>query len=357
MQLVEAAKRALERGLVELAGLDLDLVLVVLTEVAHVDRTADLGLAGKALLPQLADGALGDLARTAGSRAAASMLFERNACVHTLSTRMSASSRPSAENTPGYCGTISLRDAEQARDGRRVQRPGAAEGEEREVARVVAALERDHLDRARHVLVRDLDDRRRRARAASRPRRSACSSIARRRRAVVEAHPPGEEVLGVEAAEQQVRVGDGRLGAAAAVADRPRAAAPALRGPTRRKPPASTQAIEPPPAPIDLMSISGTAAGTPHSISYSVVCRCSPSTRMPTSALVPPMSSVRTFVLSECRRDVLRRGHAARRAGHHGLDRRLGAAPESMAPPFDFISVHSTRHPRLAERRCRGSPT
>ena len=45
---------------------------------------------------------------------------------------------------------------------------------------------------------------------------------------------------------------------------------------------------------LDLMSMIGTAAGSPHSISYSVVCRCRPPTRMPTSQLVPPMSSVRT---------------------------------------------------------------
>ena len=54
VQLVEAAERALERRLVELAALDLDLVLVVLAEVAHVDRAPDLRLAREALLPELA---------------------------------------------------------------------------------------------------------------------------------------------------------------------------------------------------------------------------------------------------------------------------------------------------------------
>src|SRR5437764_386042 len=38
----------------------------------------------------------------------ASTSFERNACVQTLSTRMSASRRPSAEKTPGYSGTITF---------------------------------------------------------------------------------------------------------------------------------------------------------------------------------------------------------------------------------------------------------
>ena len=66
VQLVEAPERPLERGVVQLAGVDLDLVLVVLAEVAHVDRAADLGLAREALLPQLADGPLGDAAGTGG---------------------------------------------------------------------------------------------------------------------------------------------------------------------------------------------------------------------------------------------------------------------------------------------------
>ena len=88
------------------------------------------------------------------------------------------------------------------------------------------------------------------------------------------------------------------------------------------------------------MSISGTAAGRPHSISYSVVWRCSPSTRMPTSALVPPMSSVSTFgspsAAATCSVAVIPPA---------GPDITVwigacAAAAESIAPPFDFISVH-----------------
>src|SRR5439155_20149485 len=60
VELVEAAERTLESGIVELAALDLDLMLVVLAEVAHVDRPANLGLAGETLLPQLGERALGD---------------------------------------------------------------------------------------------------------------------------------------------------------------------------------------------------------------------------------------------------------------------------------------------------------
>ena len=41
-----------------------------------------------------------------------------------------------------------------------MQRPGAAEGDEREVARVVTALDRDDAQRAQHLGVDDVDDRR-----------------------------------------------------------------------------------------------------------------------------------------------------------------------------------------------------
>ena len=40
----------------------------------------------------------------------------------------------------------------------RVHRPGAAEGDQREVARVVAALDRDLADRRGHARDGDLDD-------------------------------------------------------------------------------------------------------------------------------------------------------------------------------------------------------
>jgi hypothetical protein len=39
-----------------------------------------------------------------------------------------------------------------------VQRPGAAEGQQREVARIMAALDRHDADRADHVVVGDRED-------------------------------------------------------------------------------------------------------------------------------------------------------------------------------------------------------
>ena len=143
-----------------------------------------------------------------------------------------------------------LGDAELARQRHRVQRPGAAEGEQREVARVVAARQRHHADGAGHVRVGEPDDgRRRRVDVEAERRGRACRR--RSSRTCVDRHRPrhGQQPLRVEPAEHQVGVGDGRLGAAAAVADRARARSPRDCGPTCSMPAASIEAIEPPPAP------------------------------------------------------------------------------------------------------------
>ena len=72
----------------------------------------------------------------------------------------------------------------------------------------------------------------------SRPSGSAIFSSSARSRAVeIEPHLAAEEAVGAEPAEHQIGVGDGRLGAAEAVADRARAARrrfPARRAARRR---------------------------------------------------------------------------------------------------------------------------
>ena len=59
------------------------------------------------------------------------------------------------------------------------------------------------------------------ARRVEAERRGRAVAMARSAARAVERHPPAEEEVGVEVAEQQVGVGDGRLGAAAAVAGGP----------------------------------------------------------------------------------------------------------------------------------------
>ena len=58
----------------------------------------------------------------------------------------------------GRGGMTTRRDVEQLRQPARVQRAGAAEGDQREAARIVAAADGDRADGARHRVVDDLDD-------------------------------------------------------------------------------------------------------------------------------------------------------------------------------------------------------
>jgi hypothetical protein len=101
-----------------------------------------------------------------------------------------------------------------------VQRAGAAEGDEGEVARVEALLHRDQSQPAEHVLVDDVDDPgggRLRGLQAHR-----LGDLADRgpRRLDVQGDLPAGQRRG-QVAEDDVRVGDGRLDPALAVGGRP----------------------------------------------------------------------------------------------------------------------------------------
>ena len=74
------------------------------------------------------------------------------------------------------------------------------------------------------------------------------------RRVRVELQPPAEEVVGVDPAERDGRVGHGRARAAPPVAGRPGVGPGALRARRGGARPESIQTIEPPPAPIDFTS-------------------------------------------------------------------------------------------------------
>jgi hypothetical protein len=107
-----------------------------------------------------------------------------------------------------------------AGDRDRVQPPGAAEGQQREVARVEALLDGHHPQRPDHLGVGDADD------ALGRRQQVVTERAERADRALgglaSSATPPASGVCGVEQAEHEVRVGDRRLGARRAVAGGPR---------------------------------------------------------------------------------------------------------------------------------------
>ena len=100
-----------------------------------------------------------------------------------------------------------------------MQRSGATEGDHREVARVDAALDRYHAHGLGHLGVRDSRDARGRF-LERQPELVAEPADRALRRLAVELHVARERRAGIEIAEQQVRVGDRRLLAAAAVAGR-----------------------------------------------------------------------------------------------------------------------------------------
>ena len=101
--------------------------------------------------------------------------------------------------------------------------PGAAEGHQREIARVVAALDRDHANAAHDVGVGDAQDAGggRDHVEAERVWRMRLATRAARGRGV-ERHLAAEARLAAEPAEHDIGVGDGRPRAAAAVARRAR---------------------------------------------------------------------------------------------------------------------------------------
>ena len=132
--------------------------------------------------------------------------------MRTKSCRHDAISMPSAEKVPGTFGTITLRDEDLARDRDRVQRPGAAEGDHRGVARIDALVDRHRAHRERHGGVGDLHDAERRFRARASRSGSPIFVVDRALGGgAIELHGAVEEALGVDAAEDEVGVGHDRI--------------------------------------------------------------------------------------------------------------------------------------------------
>jgi hypothetical protein len=120
------------------------------------------------------------------------------------------------------------RHPELLRDRGRVQRPGAAEGQQGEAPRVDAALDGHHPQRAHHLGVGHAHDALR-ARADLEVERAGQPFDRRVRRVGVEGHVTGQRDVGAQMAQNEVRVGDRGLGPAAPVARRPRLGARAAR--------------------------------------------------------------------------------------------------------------------------------
>src|SRR5690242_7989330 len=107
--------------------------------------------------------------------------------------------------------------------------PRAAEGEQRQAAWVLAALDGMHTRRARHPFIYQLMDAPRRAKRRHAERLSNPAGDRSFGSGTVEPQAAAEEELRIEIAEQQIGVGHGRLSPATAVAHRAGIGARAVR--------------------------------------------------------------------------------------------------------------------------------
>ena len=164
---------------------------------------------------------------------------------------------------------------------------------------------------------------------------------------------PPSGAPGAEQAEHQVGVGDGRLGAAVAVAGRARAARPPSAGPTRSAPPASRQAIEPPPAPTVWMSSIGSATGRPPTSRRRRLAHARRPAITQTSHDVPPMSKHERVGLARRARGPGRAGRAAGRAGEHGQRGVRAPRARALARPPRGLHHVGLGQPGLARRARR----
>ena len=187
-----------------------------LARVAHIGETPELrlrcpGQAGKVLLePRLKPGIDG---RDVPGRRLVQAQQAGDGRIQPALRRQHADRRADAGGPRHH----NLPDAERPRDPRRMQRPGPAEGHERIVARVAAALHRNDAQRVFHIAGRDQVDAPGGLRDGEAERPGDLAVERRLGRGRVECHRAAVEIGGVEVAEREVRVRHCRPLAAGAV--------------------------------------------------------------------------------------------------------------------------------------------
>ena len=170
-------------------------------------------------------------------------------------------SSPRALNRPGRGGTTMWRMPSSARQPGRVDGARAAEGQQREVARVAAALGR-HLPQGPHGAdVGDLVDAFGRPQQVQPQRLGDAVNDGLRRGRGIDPDLALAEVAGADVAQHHIGVGDGGFAAAEPIAGRtglgPGAARPHPQAARSRK------ATLPPPAPTSAMSMVGARISSP----------------------------------------------------------------------------------------------
>jgi hypothetical protein len=176
-----------------------------------------------------------------------------------------------------------------AHHGAHMQRAAAAEGHVGEAARVVPALDGHEADGTGHARIGNGKNRfgRRVHIEAQRTRHMLLDRLARLLRVQRGEQPAAQWTVGRDAAQQHVGIGHRRAHVAAAVAGRPGHAA-RDSGPTCSMPLASTEAMEPPPAPMVSIWIIGERITMPNSMAVCAASAASPFATSDTSKDVRP---------------------------------------------------------------------
>ena len=141
---------------------------------------------------------------------------------------------PACAHGAGLPGHHDHRNATLARNIHRMQRPRAAEGKECELGKIVAALGRHRPDRTAHVGVGDPDNTVGCGLSRQAEGRSNTLGEGAPRQRLVHRHRALEQRHGIEAMQGDLRIGDGGLGPAAPIADRPWHGACAVRADLER---------------------------------------------------------------------------------------------------------------------------
>ena len=236
------------------------------------------------------------------------------------------------------------RDAELLGEPRGMQRCGAAEGDQRVLADDVAALDRMHARGVGHVLAHDLvhaEGRRfgrQSQRLANVAQRAPALDGSRSSAIVPPANASGSILPSTRSAS--VTAGRCRRGRSRQAPAR----TPALSGPTLMRFRASTCAIEPPPAPISTISITGMRTGRPRPF-MKRAARSTSKARGFGLVLVDQADlggraahvEGQHPALAEARRDLRREDRAAGRPGFDQADRKAPRRLDEVRPPPEVI--------------------
>ena len=221
--------------LLEVVERERDRHLVVLADVAEVGGRHHVAALGRnAFLLERSIATRGELVEHPAGLHRVEVVPEARVAARQIVTQVGEQHAERAQDG-GEARHDHRRDPELLRDRPRVHRPGPAGDDERQLARVVAALERDVLRPGGHHQVDHLGHRGGRLDDVEpeRPGHPALDGLAGE--IGTQGHAAAEEVLGVDVSEHQVGVGAGRLRTAAAVGGRagagPGAARPHVQEP------------------------------------------------------------------------------------------------------------------------------